>query len=455
MTTALHPPLPAGTVPWTGPDQAEQIMSVYVSPVVGIVRKVYERLRDVDELYTYSTGGESCDARVVIDAACNRSNGGCGTTPREARLGAIGETVERYSAAWAPLADLVHGSHRELTSGGYSCLSPDSFTPFANWQYNHPDFPYARFTTDTPLDWTESTRLSDTSRFWLPAQLVYLRRELLENHPIAYPTSNGLAYGCTTDEALTGGILELIERDAVMLTWYKQIALPRIDIDSDPQLKEYFDRNVRPTGLSVSLIDLSAFSGVSAILAVVRNDRSAAAPLGLGAAASATPLRAAIKAVNEGVSTRGWAMIKQRTGETVSPDSDFTETIHTFDNHIALYTNQSAVPATTFLDSSDQIVGLHELPSLPADSPGALRDALVANLTERGVDLYAVDATSPDVIEGGGSVVRVFSPQLQPLDVGYRSRYLGNPRIHTLPPELGLVPATSSDYLNPMPHPFP
>ncbi|GAB3110577.1 hypothetical protein GCM10027160_10830 [Streptomyces calidiresistens] len=460
MSTAIEPLAPAPAVGWTSTADAERVMSVYASPLVGIVQRLFERVRDTDELHAFSIGSEACDSRALVGTACNINNGGGGTSPVEARLAAIGEAVERYSAAWVPFDALRYGTHRELTRSGSHCLSPADFTPFADWQYERPGSRFVPFTPDTPLPWVESRRLADGAPVWIPAQPVYLRGDLMDRHPIAYPTSNGLAYGSTPDEALVGGILELVERDAVMLAWYRNLSLPLIDVEADPELREYFRRHVHPTGLDVSLVDLSVFSGVPVVLAVVRNREPGCAPLGLGAAASGSPVRAAVKATAEAVNTRTWAAIKLREGVLVDPRGNFEETVVDFDDHIALYSRPDLIPATAFLDSSPLRSTPASMPSLPSDSPGELRDALVDLLSGGGapggtaVDLYAVDVTAPDVREAGGHVIKVFSPQLQALDAGYARRYLGNRRLRERPVELGLIEPGDEGF-NPLPHPFP
>ncbi|MCO1574612.1 YcaO-like family protein [Crossiella sp. SN42] len=455
MSTAIGELALAGATAWTPKTESERVMSAFLSPAVGIVRRLYERMHDMDELYAFSTGGEACDARMLVGTMTNRSNGGCGTSRLSARLGAIGETVERYSGAWVPFEQLRHGSYRELTARGLVCVSPAEFTPFADWQYAREGAPFVPFGEDTPLPWAEGRRLADGALVQVPAQLVYLRADLMDVNPVGYPTSNGLAYGSTVDEALVSGILELVERDAVMITWYQRLSMPLVAVESDPDLAEFFHRHVRPAGIEVSAVDLSTVSGVPTVLAVVRNRSSPLAPLGLGAAAGATPLRAVTKAVCEAVSTRGWVVFKQRDGQVVDPHGDFDETVRTFDDHISLYAHPTHIPATEFLDGSRRRSDLADLPALPDDTPGVLRDALVDRLRRQGVDLIAVNVTSPDVAEAGGHVVKVFSPQLQPLDCGYRRRFLGTRRLRELPVRLGLRTPAQAAELNPLPHPFP
>ncbi|RZQ62516.1 YcaO-like family protein [Amycolatopsis suaedae] len=460
MTTAAQPLTvpalaPAGTVPWTPREQAERTMNTFLSPVVGIVRSLYDRLHDTDDVYAYSIAADACNSKVLIDVACNKSNGGAGPDPDGARLSAIGETVERYSGAFVPFDQLRHGTYAELTADGLTCLSPEEYQPFARWQYEHPQVPFQPYTADTRMHWTASLRLGDGERVWLPAQAVYLCENLLRDPPLTYPTSNGLAYGSTTDEALVGGILELLERDGVMVTWYKRLSLPLVDVESDPELAAFFRRHVWPSGMHVSIVDVSRFAGVAAVLAVVRNRNTDFAPLGLGAAAAADPRRAVTKAVCEAVSTRGWAFLKQRDGDVPDPDSDFYRTITAFEDHVGLYANPSLVAETEFLDASSERVAVADLPRLPDGNPGELRDALIERATAGGVNLYAVDATSPDVREAGGHVVKVFSPQLQPLDAGYAGRHLGGDRLHGRLVEQGHIDPADADYVNPLPHPFP
>lgn len=450
--TALAPLSAQRVTGWTSPAVAEQRMSAFASPLVGIVRRLFERTHDVDELHAYSYGSEAANARLLLGTPSNLNNGGAGITATGARLAAIGEAVERYSGAYVPFESLEYGSYRTLTARGLHCLSPDKYTPFADWQYDEPGAPFVRFTAGLEIPWVHSRRLADQEPVWIPAQLVYLRSDLMDVNPIGYPTSNGLAYGCTADEALVSAILELAERDAVMIAWYRSLSLPLLDTDAEPELAGFLARHVDPTGLRVSLVDLSSVNGVPVVLAVVRNDATAAAPLGLGAAANGSPLRAATKAAVEAVSTRAWALVKSRNGGTVDPGLDFAESVRGFDDHIGLYTGPVLIPRTRFLDASPHRRALTDVPALPSAQPAELRDALISTLAADGADLYAVDVTSPDVREGGGHVVKVFSPQLQPLDAGYRRRYLGGPRLNSKAAALGFAADAA---LNPLPHPFP
>ena len=180
------------------------------------------------------------------------------------------------------------------------------------------------------------------------------------------------------------------------------------------------------------------------------------APVALGAASAATIRQAAIKAAVESYQTRNWVKAEQREGNALDPGGDFRGALSSFDDHIRLYAGGPLVPELDFLTASPERVALDGHPSFDDRDPSTLLRGLATHLDDQGIDLAAVDMTSPDVREGGARVFRVFSAALQPLDVGYDARYLGGRRLRERPYELGLVgaPLTDAD-LNPLPHPFP
>jgi ribosomal protein S12 methylthiotransferase accessory factor len=74
----------------------------------------------------------------------------------------------------------------------------------------------------------------------------------------------------------------------------------------------------------------------------------------------------------------------------------------------------------------------------------------------RGLDVIAVDLTTPDIDDVGFKVVRAVIPGLQPLDIDHRHRHLGGRRLAEVPWRMGLANApVGEDAFNPHPHPFP
>lgn len=447
--------IPGGDGPaWTSLTTARRIFGPFCSDLVGIVTGVNQHLRDVDDVRAFGVGAVQAQTRHVTGSANRGTNGGGGLSEQAATVAAIAETVERYSVTYRPNDAIVAATWRELTARGDHAVSPRQLTLFTETQLAQPRFPFARFTEDVTINWLPGIDLGSGERTWLPASLILMSPDPGER--IGYATSNGLAAGCTWDEAALSGLLELIERDGFCTVWHNGLSMPHIDPASDRETAAFFDRHVRPSGLSVALIDLSAFSWVPSVLAVVRNDDNDTAPLGIGAAASGDPRRAIVKAVIEAFQTRVWMRAEQRDGATLPPDTDFTTTILNFDDHVRLYSGPGMIEHTRFLDASEDRIAVADLPGVPGERPRQVLRGVLDRLADQGVDVYLADATSPDVRAGGAVVAKAFAPALVPLDAVFRTRPLGVPRLRQRPVELGLLPtALRDDELTSSPHPFP
>ncbi len=443
--------------PWTDLAVAQRLFGQFRSDLVGIVTGVNQYLRDVDDVRAFSVGASTCETTHLIGERSTATNGGGALRERAAVVAAIAETVERYSATYRPDHAVIQASSRELITRGDNAVSPRRLRLFTDAQLAEPGFPFVGFTDDLTISWVPGIDLASGERTWLPADLVFLSPPPREPAgPIGYGTSNGLAAGCTWDEAALSGLLELVERDGFCIAWHNGLSMPLIDPTSDPEVSAFFDRHVRPAGLSVALVDLSGFGQVPSVLAVVRNEDNDIAPIGLGAAAAADPTRAIVKAVIEAFQTRVWMRAEQRAGTALPPDTDFTAEICSFHDHVRLYSGPGLIEHTRFLDASDDRVAVGDLPVVPGLRPRQVLLGLLERLGAQGVDVYLADVTSPDVRAAGAVVARVFAPALVPLDAWYRARFLGVPRLRRRPVELGLVPRPRRDEeLTAYPHPFP
>ncbi|MFV0406258.1 MAG: YcaO-like family protein [Propioniciclava sp.] len=96
---------------------------------------------------------------------------------------------------------------------------------------------------------------------------------------------------------------------------------------------------VRPSSARLQcdrlLVDMSAFTGIPAVLAVVRSRTSKLAPFAIGAAGAATVERACIKAATEAMHTRTWMKTEQREGRTIHDTSDLSESLRSLPIHEA------------------------------------------------------------------------------------------------------------------------
>ena len=431
---------------------AERMESL-VSRYAGVVSRAYELLNATDDARLVRIGCERADGTAVIGHGVSGVAGGIGESRDQARAAAIGEAAERYSAALVPTNELVTATAREL---GPTAVEPERFALFAARQHAEPGFPYRPFTRDTRVPWCRGFAIPDGRRVWLPAELVYLARiECAGAAPIAHPTSSGLACGASVDDAILGGLLEALERDAFMLTWAARLSLPRLDAAGDATLSEFDRIYLEPTGLRYSVVDLSVFWDVPTALALVHGAGADGCALAVGAAAAPAIGLAWRKAVAEAFAVRAWVRsLSQRDGTRRFRD-DFSD-VETFDDHLLLYSGASSARWASFLDSAREVRHVDAVAPLQGrDARGRIL-AICERLAARGTSAYAVDVTAPDIARAGLRVVKVIAPELCPLDVMHAARFLGGHRLYRAAHAAGLVSAPMEfDELNPYPHPFP
>jgi len=424
----------------------------FVSPIAGIVKHVHEFLAAPDDARMFFFGCELSETTDILGHQVPRRTSGAHYLRGRALAAALGEALERYCGTHVPTSQLVFASAAEL---GPRAVNPLDFALFHPRQYAQPGFPYRPFTPEMRVQWFPGVSLTDGAPVYLPAQLLFLAGGRRQGEPaIGYATSSGMACGPTRDEAVLRALLEVVERDAFMLTWYGMLTLPLVDLESDPVLLAEERRHFAPAGLHHQVVDLSVFLRVPAALAVIRGRQPDAVALAVGAASAPAMREACSKALREAFQTRYWIrqmrqLRRQRFAE------DFSDILR-FEDHVLLYSYEENARRADFLVASAARRSVQEVPKLEGTTAAELLSAVVARLAEHGVRAYAADLTSPEVRRAGLHVARVICPHLCPLDVGYQRRFLGGSRLYEAAWRLGLRerPLTFEE-LNPFPHPFP
>jgi ribosomal protein S12 methylthiotransferase accessory factor len=420
-----------------------------VSPYVGLVRSVDERLVDTaDAQLPVFTTELADDARLLGSPLTHIGvASGMGIGRDGARAAALGEAVERYALTCVPRERLRRATAAQL---GPAAVEPAEFALFADDQYARDRFPFSRFTADTAVWWIDGRSLSTGEPAWLPAELVFLADVVRPGEQrIGYATSSGAACAPTPEEATLRGLFELCERDAVMILWAARLELPLLDWSDDAELCALEARYFAPSGLSYAAVDLSDFHGIPSVLGVVRSTDGADAALGVGAGTDATVRSAWWKALAEAFGTRTSASHRRRAGEGTNFDPDGANVL-TVDDHIVFHADPERGALSAFLDRSPRRRRLDEVPALPPSTDERLAFVVDAIATA-GSGAFVVDVTAPDVRALGLHVVKAVAPGLCPLDVPHSARFLGAQRLRSVPAARGIV----VDELNPDPHPFP
>ena len=220
MTTSLT------NGPFTPVDDALPNLEQAVSPLVGIVTQTLSTTSTTDEARLPNCASELASARRTLGLATVDFGAGAHPEPARARAAAIGEALERYSALFVPEERVRTATAAAL---GDAAVRPARFALFHPTQLADPRFPFVEFGEETPVPFVQGISLDDGSAAFLPAEIVYLGRPGTATRPIAYSTSSGLACAPTFTEAVLAALLEVVERDAVMLAWKCRLSLPLLD----------------------------------------------------------------------------------------------------------------------------------------------------------------------------------------------------------------------------------
>jgi len=379
---------------------------------------------------------------------------GKGITLADARVGALGEAVERYSGATWSAADLLHRRRGELEG---ESLDPRRLVLFHPLQYQ--ELPYSPYTEESVLAWTAGTSLGRGCPIWIPALGVLLAYDVHHPQEQLFPmTSNGLAAGPSLVDAIVAAALEVAERDAFLITWLHRLPCRRVDITTLPDLAVRSVVNAYARRRVVfELFRLPTDGPVEVCMALGVSDRSDDPAVVVGLGASLQPARAARSAILEVAQVRPALRIKMRDPKTRDRMDHLLADptlVTSLEDHDLLYAHASRRQSFDFLRSAS-VESVDWSAGCDSRSSTETLVRLVRWLSGMGSDLAYVNLTPPEFFEAGPFTARAILPDFQPIHFGYREARLGGDRLFELPRRLGLRSRRASlADLNPDPHPL-
>lgn len=381
-------------------------------------------------------------------AAENAAALGCSLDGDEAIRRSLGESVERYtgynSLKAAELMQIAAGESELLPLFPYCLLDEECSVNFkgATVAYNR----------STMLTHTPARRLKDGNHVWIPAGEMHLAFWPKAPEPIiTLPISAGLSFHSGPVKAIWSGICELAERDQMMIFWWNKISIPKITIDKNTAGRNLSQRifQIEKAGIKIHLLSMNINFPIPAIFCVLESDRF---PFYVaGASAHEDAEIACCGAIDEAMSIR-FSQVKYARDSVVESFEEFNW-VKAFIDHATLYANWPNSPALDFLLknnpnklSLDDYKAQHWL-----QAPGSMDDLskIATQLEALGLTVLWSDLTSTEAAELG-TCVKVTIPEMVPLNVAHKVRWLACPRLNINKKES----IRASDF-NPYPHPFP
>ncbi|MEB1809724.1 MAG: TOMM precursor leader peptide-binding protein [Bacillaceae bacterium] len=479
LSTSRHFFLPDPSCPMCSslPDDTSELAQIRLKSSPKINGGTY-RTRSIDELKTvlvkdyldYRTGlmnGKMQDVRLPFaDVLVNMPlfGGDEGVAGRSnsyemSELTAILEGLERYCGI-EPRGKrtIVRDCYRQLEK---HAMNPTSVGVHETDQYKKPNFPFKRFTPDAHMNWVWGYSFLQERPILVPELLAYY--SLGCGDGFVYETSNGCALGGSLEEAIFHAIMEVVERDSFLITWYAKLPLPQLDLRSadDIELQLMVDRITEVTGYDLYFYNSTMEHGIPSVWAVAKNRRSKGVHIICAAGANPDPIKAVKSSIYElaGMMFRDDEKLEKnrKTYEKMLLDPF---AVRTMEDHGMLYGLKEAEERFDFLMAGQRPLRTFaeefKEPPANADLKEDLEEIL-QRFRRLNLDVIVVDQTSSVTKRNGLHCVKVLIPGMLPMTFGYHlTRVKGLERVLNVPMQLGYEKKPLVyEQLNPLPHPFP
>ena len=380
-----------------------------------------------------------------------------------ARHIAIVETMERYSSCSWTEEELVWDTPAGL---GEAAIGPERWPACSATELADPDCGLIASDPRVPLRWVRGWSLTRGREVFVPAVLTYLNFPVrTPSEQFVNPISTGTAAHSDLREAVLGGLLEVIERDSIALTWLQRLRLPAVAVDPSilgEEVAEYH-RVGTSTELETHLFDATTDYGVPTLYAVQTSQVDPELAQVVAATCDIDPQRALAKIYRELASLRialrshaRGPRAQEIKGQDLTvvggalADADLSMR-HVFD---------------FLLEGERPVHALDEIGTLPASrsradgvggsagsaGPDPL-EQVVTNLERAGAEAIVVDITTDEARQVGMHVIKALIPEAMPLSFSHHARYLATPRLYEAPRAMGLT-VHDEVGINPVRQPF-
>jgi ribosomal protein S12 methylthiotransferase accessory factor len=384
----------------------------------------------------------------------------------QSELTAIAEALERYGG-------IQVGNRRTAVRAAYAevrdiAVDPRRLGLHSPEQYEQAEFPFVPFTEDSVTTWRWGWSFRRNEPILVPEYAACYESLYTRGiRSFAYEISNGCALGGCLEEAILYGLLEVVERDSFLLTWYARVPPTRIIMDDavSTMTKLMIDRIEAVSGYRIHAFDMTMEHGVPAVwvLAVDERERPGEPKALCAAGAHLDPARALTGALLElAPFTHEFPPAYRAQRARIKRMIDDAAEVRHMEDHRLLYCAPEVFGRLSFLADTSYQGTLSEIHRDFYTSPA--RDDLTADLLTtvdrflaHDMDVIAVDQTTPEHQLGGFRCVKVVIPGMLPMTFGHWARRIeGLDRLFTVPELIGRADRTLTRRdLRLDPHPFP
>lgn len=345
---------------------------------------------------------------------------GFGQSDRQstALIRALGEGIERVYSGFLPQdPDIVWATHAELSRQNL-VLPLEDYQVVRQFQESDT---VRRFRSDVPLNWlrVEAFKESD-ERCYFPLALCSLHYDHMDGYD--FSTTNGVGLGASLEQASVSGLMELIERDALMRLWWLRQVPRRLRPEDIIGCLSFPTRQfLLHVQKHIRIFDLTDVWSVPVAATYLEGYGPNQPLVHLGTSSGFSFDEAIEKCMQE--TMRVWRINSFKRKYSLSPkyiEPPYEKSVQSFNEIEALTFQREAYQACQFLKSASIPVGAPSEIRSPSDWSG-----LGEHIVSRGARLYRINHTADFLAERGLFVTRIRSPEMISLNCTHAFRPWG------------------------------
>ncbi|MEK7553110.1 MAG: YcaO-like family protein [Patescibacteria group bacterium] len=377
----------------------------------------------------------------------------------------LGEVIERYF--WYNsdhfFKNKIKAPYKDMKNISLNIFSLAGFT-----EEQKNNIPFLKFNENTIFNWTKIYSLTQKKKIFCPIQLIsslYVKKNLLypeknaskiepKTEPmLRWCITTGLAAGQSLEEAIVKGILEVIERDAFMISYLNKLSPPLIDLEylsaQDEEIAKIV-KNFKRYNLEIYALKLPTdFSEVHIIAALII-DRSGLGPaLSVGASANFNFKNCLLSSISEALGVRN--SMKNKFNSEI----DFNNINR--EGRVLYWAKKENLHKINFFLKGEYLkIDIEKNMYVNKKMKNYYKNKLkflINKLKQKNYEASYIELTPKNIVKKINiRSTQVIIPELQPLHLEESIPYLGGKRLKEVPLKLGYQPAK---ILNQIPHPFP
>jgi ribosomal protein S12 methylthiotransferase accessory factor len=430
---------------------ADSLEGAYVQPHVGVVKQV---------AYDLQSPFASCTVELREGWGQTEFTIGRSLNYKQSRAISILEALERHCGL---RRDNIGGIvNAPFTAISENAIYPPSLGLHPVDCYRSPNYPVVPFNPELPIDWVWGYSLTRRQPVLVPASVAFYGYILRDRPNFVCETSSGCAVGSSLHEATVHAVLELVERDSFLMTWYRKLSLPELSL---VDLRDDTVRALlRKAGLYVdcqfrAFLSTMEHGIASLVLVAVANEQEGPCVMACGGAHPQLlqALKSAVFELTGLVMRLRYFYLSRRREALLMLDDP--ERVKTIEDHPLVNSLPEARGRFDFLLNRDlPRIALDEV-SPPSEDYSAVHHplaTLLRQLTSTGFEVIVVDQTTQEVRAAGLHCVKAIVPGLLPMTFGHRFRRVQLARLTTDKiTSIYQSEIRSLAEIGEIPHPFP